>query len=109
MQPDSNILSILNRYENNLPVTTEEKAVLHKWLVKSLQTKEQTLRMCNIVPMKVTTIRKKVLFWQYAFIILMLLAMTFTLYLFFAKAGEISTTNTDGNLYRSNQEVRKPR
>ncbi|MBO9573197.1 MAG: hypothetical protein J7497_13480 [Chitinophagaceae bacterium] len=38
MLPNPLIVSILHRYELNQPVTSEEKAVLHKWLINVLRT-----------------------------------------------------------------------
>lgn len=37
MSPDPVIKSILIRYEKDLPVTIEEKAVLHKWLKEAIK------------------------------------------------------------------------
>ncbi len=38
MLPNATILSILDRYKHNQPVSIEEKAVFHYWLISSLKT-----------------------------------------------------------------------
>ena len=108
MQPDSTILSILDRYENNQPVTPEEKAVLHKWLITSLRARNLSVKPAPAGPLKVKALRKKIVFWQYVFLILMLIAVALTLYLFTIRTGQSSTREANDNLHRNNQEIRKP-
>ncbi len=44
MLPDATILSILDRYKHNQPLSIEEKAVFHFWLINSLRTDKGLLK-----------------------------------------------------------------
>jgi hypothetical protein len=106
MQPDATIMSILDRYENNEPVTVEEKAILHKWLVKSLRVRETLLTGDQAGPTTNRFVRKKVVFWHYVFIILMLFAVAFTLFLFAISTGKPSIKKPHDNVHGNHQQVR---
>ncbi len=108
MQPDIMILSILDRYENNLPVTIEEKAVLHEWLMKTLRARNFLKPIPTSAPMKIRDIRRKIKFWQYVLIILTITAIIITLYMFAVKTGTVSTRKPDDNVHFYYQEVWPP-
>lgn len=73
--------SIYKKYENNEPISREEREAFHTWLKNSVRSLSPKPGAVKTPETKITKIRRRIMYWEYAMILIVLFAIGYSIYL----------------------------